>query len=114
MDPPVSLSVRGGGKIATTEDVPRGGPASKFKLDEPIKPTEWSAVLVGRMAIYVWGRIFYEDAFGDQRCSNFRLLLTGDNARDGRFSADETGNNEDCNEPTKAETARGRSELTPQ
>jgi hypothetical protein len=68
----------------------------RLVLKDPVGPTDWSAVLVGSKAIFVWGSIFYEDAFGVQRCSNFRLLLSGDNARNGIFTTAENGNNEDC------------------
>jgi len=42
------------------------------------------AINAGTMAVYVWGRATYRDAFGVHRCTNFRLFYTKCQQADNR------------------------------
>lgn len=58
--------------------IPPGGTNSKLRLIEPqLTPDQILGIRSMTLAIYVFGRIEYDDAFGRHRFSNYRLKFTG-------------------------------------
>jgi hypothetical protein len=61
---------------------PKGTFHTRHRSDDPVTPSERQAVIKGSAAFYVYGEIFYRDAFGRQRHTRFCLFYQGDVAKE--------------------------------
>jgi hypothetical protein len=57
-----------------------------------VDPRQIGEISRGRGAVYLFGRIEYRDAFGNNRESKFRLVCTGENITRGLFAVCDEGN----------------------
>ncbi|MGC1493268.1 MAG: hypothetical protein WA798_18025 [Candidatus Acidiferrum sp.] len=72
--------------------IPPGETVEFFQTAEPITPQQVSVITGQGSAIYLFGKIVYRDAFGDEHFTNFRLECMGENFLRGRFAPSESGN----------------------
>jgi hypothetical protein len=60
----------------------------EISLDGPTH----TEIVESRAALYAWGKILYQDAFGTRWTTEFRQRSIGDGILHGQFEADEEGN----------------------
>lgn len=61
-------------------------------LFDKMSPAKETALHSGDAAIYVWGEVSYRDAFDRMRITKYRMFLSGEGAKEGRFKIADDGN----------------------
>jgi len=72
--------------------IPPGETIEFFVNATELTPSKEGQIMVGRAAIYLFGKITYRDAFGNSQLSNFRLVCTGEWMSRGVFAPCQDGN----------------------
>jgi len=102
-DYPRTINYMSGNQIAErlSAIVGSGGLSiANLKIARKLTPMEYEAVMHGTGAIYIFGRVLYDDAFGKLRCTYFRFFYTGGPSGvrvDGGMAPAEDGNEADKN-----------------
>jgi hypothetical protein len=75
--------------------IPPGESINFFKTATQLSSQQEAQIMLGNAAIYLFGKIAYRDAFGNQRRSEFRLVCVGEQLKRGLFEPCPEGNNAD-------------------
>ena len=62
---------------------PSGSYALSVAMDKPLTADQLKAIQKGTQAIYAFGAIAYDDAFGECRVTRYRFFYTGSGADNG-------------------------------
>lgn len=62
----------------SVDNLPAGGKSmAEVGVGQPLGPDQKTLLGLGRLAVYLFGRIEYTDAFGEQRCTKYRMMVGG-------------------------------------
>lgn len=99
--PPENLFKLPDSIAGSVEIIPPGGRSvAEVGVGAPLNDSQKTSLGMGRMAVYLFGRIRYMDEYGQWRCTNYRYMVGGDVGFNGTAMSPMSEGNEadiDCN-----------------